>query len=200
MKLKKVISGGQTGADRTGLECAKELGLQTGGTAPLGYRTETGKDLSLKDFGLTESADISYVPRTRANAKNSDVTLWFGNTNSPGYYCTKKACKDWGKELVENPDAQMMVLVSEKYTTVNVAGNRKSTNPNVVERVQNAFRALSKNFCLCTPSTVCAFHKRGGYTTVADEVPCVQVLELSEIASPEGETGRCSSGDPDPTV
>lgn len=29
--LKKVISGGQCGADRLGLEIAKELGIETGG-------------------------------------------------------------------------------------------------------------------------------------------------------------------------
>jgi len=40
--LEMVISGGQTGADRGGLIAAKELGIPTGGTAPLGYKTEAG--------------------------------------------------------------------------------------------------------------------------------------------------------------
>ena len=51
MKLRKVISGGQTGADRTGLECAKALGLETGGTAPDSWRTDEGHDPTLADFG-----------------------------------------------------------------------------------------------------------------------------------------------------
>jgi len=35
--VEKVISGGQTGVDRMGLEVAKELGIPTGGTAPPNY-------------------------------------------------------------------------------------------------------------------------------------------------------------------
>jgi len=140
MKLSKVISGGQSGADRAGLECAKSLGLMTGGTAPKGYRTEKGPDPSLKEFGLDESIDSSYVPRTRANVRNSDATLWFGNTNSPGYYCTLKATKDWGKPFIVNPTD--LRDIAENYTTINIAGNRASTNPSVIELVQKAFSTL----------------------------------------------------------
>lgn len=140
MKLRKVISGGQTGADRTGLECAKELGLETGGTAPKGYRTETGRDLSLKDFGLTESIDWTYPPRTRANVRDSEVTLWFGNIGSPGYYCTRKACMDYGKILLVNPSDLMPIALA--YEVANVAGNRASTNPNVIALVRAAFATL----------------------------------------------------------
>ncbi len=145
MRLNKVISGGQTGADRAGLECAKALGLATGGTAPKGYRTENGTDVSLKDFGLTESVDTSYVPRTRANAKNSDVTLWFGKTTSPGYYCTKKACKDWGKVMIDNPSPDRAVELADTYDSWNIAGNRESTNPTVVELVKDFFNALKEH-------------------------------------------------------
>ena len=48
----KIISGGQTGIDRMGLEVARELGLPTGGTAPKSYWTENGADPSLAAFGL----------------------------------------------------------------------------------------------------------------------------------------------------
>ena len=83
MKLKKVISGGQTGADQTGVEEASLMGLQTGGTMPKGFRTDVGPMRAWAEkYGLTEHPDPSYVPRTRDNAKNSDVTLWFGRTRS----------------------------------------------------------------------------------------------------------------------
>src|SRR4051812_15127400 len=88
MKLKKVISGGQTGADRAALECAKALGLETGGHAPRGFRTEKGNDPSLKEFGLAETASDDYPTRTRLNVQNADATVWFGSTGSQGYYCT----------------------------------------------------------------------------------------------------------------
>jgi hypothetical protein len=54
--IEKLISGGQTGADRAGLEAAKALGIATGGTAPKGWRIEnpdgtSGSDPSLAEFG-----------------------------------------------------------------------------------------------------------------------------------------------------
>ena len=142
MKLRQIISGGQTGADRTGLECAKEIGLETGGTAPLGYRTEIGCDPSLKDFGLVVDNNWSYVPRTIQNVRDGDITLWFGNIGSPGYRCTKRACKDYGKDMIENPTD--LIVIAETFEVINVAGNRKSTNPGVCDLVRNAFRSLKK--------------------------------------------------------
>lgn len=140
MKLKKIISGGQTGADRTGLECAKELGLETGGMAPKGHRTEEGYDLSLIAYGLIESPSVSYPPRTKWNVQNSDATLWFGNLNSAGYWCTRKAAEAAHKPFLENPTT--LEALADQYEVINIAGNRKSTNPSVVELVRNVFKTL----------------------------------------------------------
>lgn len=53
--LKKVISGGQIGADRAGLEAAFKLGITTGGWAPMGFITYAGKDPELgSKFNLKE--------------------------------------------------------------------------------------------------------------------------------------------------
>ena len=172
MKLRRVISGGQTGADQTGVECASALGLETGGTMPKDFRTDVGpmRPWAMK-YGLTEHHDSSYVPRTRENAKNSDVTVWFGRTDSPGYFCTKKACKDWGKDLVANPTLDQLRELAELHEVWNVAGNRESMNPEVVTLVKNAFRLLFGKFCFCCFQEECDFHKRGGYVTKDDEVP-----------------------------
>lgn len=144
MKLRLVLSGGQTGADKTGLICAKELGIATGGTAPKGYRTEAGPDLSLRDvYGLVESEDWTYQPRTRANVRDAEATLWFGNIGSPGYKCTMKAAKKFTKDTFENPDADLMKALVFVYEVVNVAGNRLSTNPKVVDLVRDAFKGIS---------------------------------------------------------
>ena len=43
----RVISGGQIGADKIGLEEARKLGFQTGGTAPLRFQTSKGSDITL---------------------------------------------------------------------------------------------------------------------------------------------------------
>lgn len=146
MKLKKVISGGQTGADQTGVEEASALGLETGGTMPKGFRTDNGPRPDFaKKYGLVEHMDVSYVPRTRKNAKDADVTLWFGNTGSPGYFCTNKACKDWGKPMFDNPDATRMIELADTYEVWNVAGNRESKNPGVIDHVKNSFAVLKEH-------------------------------------------------------
>ena len=44
MKLRKIISGGQTGVDRAGLEAGKKLNLETGGTAPKPQKPKTPKN------------------------------------------------------------------------------------------------------------------------------------------------------------
>jgi hypothetical protein len=142
MKLNKVTSGGQTGADRTALECAKALGLETGGTAPKGYRTEAGADFSLKDFGLIESKAYDYASRTKDNVRNADVTLWFGHTNTPGYKCTKSAAASYNKPFIENPTTIEIIALADLYWTWNVAGNRFSKNPRVVLLVQDAFEII----------------------------------------------------------
>jgi hypothetical protein len=143
MKLRKVISGGQTGADRTGLECAKILGLETGGTAPKGWKIDGGVDPSLADFGLTESHSTDYAVRTRQNVRDAEVTLWFGRTDSPGYYCTRNACHLEGKPFYINPTAAQLEYVVNTYEVANVAGNRRRKNPSVVVLVQDAFRVIA---------------------------------------------------------
>ena len=77
--LKKIISGGQTGADQGGLEAAEKLSLSTGGKMPRGFKTEDGPDPKLASrFGLGELASAEYPPRTRYNVVDSDGTVIFG--------------------------------------------------------------------------------------------------------------------------
>lgn len=144
-KLRKIISGGQTGADKTALECAKALGLETGGTAPKLWRTENGADLTLRDdFGLKESQSYDYAARTVQNVKDGDVTLWFGKKGSPGYWCTKNACTKHGKEFYEDLTPLKLVYVVNTFEIVNFAGNRFSKNPDVVPEVQAAFKTIAE--------------------------------------------------------
>src|SRR5215469_4609989 len=98
MPLTKIISGGQTGADQGALYAAKELRLETGGTAPKGYRTDEGHNSNLcLDFGLNANTHYSYVPRTRQNVEDSDGTLLFGNLTSPGTRLTASLCSQFKK-------------------------------------------------------------------------------------------------------
>src|SRR3982074_1895430 len=61
--LRKIISGGQTGADRAGLDFAIEAGLEHGGSVPRGRIAEDGR---IDDrYNLIELSTGSYPARTR---------------------------------------------------------------------------------------------------------------------------------------
>lgn len=143
-KLKRVRSGGQTGADKTGLVCAKKIGLETGGVAPKGYRTDEGPDLELRDlYGLTESHTSDYAPRTKQNVQDAEATLWFGKLGSPGYYCTKNAANNQKKNFYENPTELQLAYIVNTYEDINVAGNRRRLNPAVIGLVEDAFKIIA---------------------------------------------------------
>lgn len=75
---KKIISGGQIGADRGGLDAALTLGISHGGWCPKGRKAEDGVIPS--HYQLTETASASYLKRTEWNVRDSDATLIFTDT------------------------------------------------------------------------------------------------------------------------
>ena len=145
--ITKIISGGQTGADRAGLEAGRILGIETGGTAPKNWRTETGADASLRNYGLVEHESSDYPPRTEDNVKNSDATIIFDLAKkfAPGSALTIKLCKAYNKPylLIKRIDDLLIAenisqfLLSYKVRILNVAGNRESSAPGIFEKVKN---------------------------------------------------------------
>lgn len=73
MKLDKVISGGQTGVDRAGLDAAMEAGIPVGGYCPKGRLAEDGT--IPERYPLTELTGDDYPARTEKNVMESDGTL-----------------------------------------------------------------------------------------------------------------------------
>jgi len=148
LNLQKIISGGQTGADQGALEAARELGIQTGGWASRGYKTENGPAVGiLQRFGLKEHSSSYYPDRTDMNVRMSDATVWFGKFNTAGYRCTKKAACKHNKPFIENPTEEHLIPFLEKYNvaTLNVAGNRESNNPGIQKYVKDFLIAILKH-------------------------------------------------------
>ena len=129
-EVMKIISGGQVGADLLGLEVGKELGLETGGTAPPGFITTKGKQPDLlKGYGLIEGETDPkiYRKRTIKNVQDSDGTVIFADKpSSPGTNLTISAAKKNNKPYILNPTASELKEWMSKYNieTLNVAGNR----------------------------------------------------------------------------
>lgn len=135
----KVIAGGQTGADLGGLRAAKILGIPTGGTMPLGFKTELGPRPWMRtQFGLVECGSPAYGYRTRLNAEAAHLTILFGDWRSVG---SKRTIKEIGdRPLVINPSLDALQRLVESFPAdyvVNIAGNRESGNP-MIERYVTA--------------------------------------------------------------
>ena len=72
--IKKIISGGQTGADRAALDVAIELGIPHGGWVPKGRMAEDGRLPG--NYRLSETSTIDYNQRTELNVIDSEGTLY----------------------------------------------------------------------------------------------------------------------------
>lgn len=142
----KIISGGQTGVDTIGLQVAKELGIETGGTAPKGFLREKGIDNEdISSYGLVEISDEEqadytrrkgkrdpYTGRTELNVRKSDGTVYFAtDADSAGKKATERSAKEWNKPFLLNPTAKQLRqwLIDNNIKTLNVAGNRGSKLP-----------------------------------------------------------------------
>ncbi len=69
----RVISGGQTGADRAALDAAQEFGIETGGWCPRGRWAEDGRIPAA--YPLRETPSEAVEQRTEWNVRDSDATL-----------------------------------------------------------------------------------------------------------------------------
>jgi hypothetical protein len=141
--LTRVMSGGQTGADQAGWRAARASGIATGGWMPEGFLTEAGPRPEFAEmFGAVEMPGGGYPERTRANARDSDATIWFGDPGSPGGRTTLRACTGFGKpvylviEGLTLPADVVAWIEAEEIRALNVAGNRESTEPGIVERAE----------------------------------------------------------------
>ena len=144
--IKRVISGGQSGADLGGLKAAKAFMIETGGLAPKYFKTENGMDTSLGlIYGLTESHRMDYRYRTIENVKNSDGTIIFMYRKSVGSVLTQDICSEHKKpcliyqaepEFDANEFKRFAAWIqANKIEILNIAGNRESVSPGIERSV-----------------------------------------------------------------
>ena len=91
--IRKIISGGQTGADQAALDAAIKLGISHGGCIPRGRLTEKGP-LPTR-YNLKEMPGSGYAPRTEQNVIDSNGTLIIshGELTEGSEYTRKMALK-----------------------------------------------------------------------------------------------------------
>jgi len=149
--IQKIISGGQTGADRAGLDVAIEFNIPHGGWVPKGRKTEIGR---LPDkYQLREMDTASYPKRTEQNVLDSEGTLIIshGKLNG-GSALTRNLAKKHGRpwihidmDALSVPDAKKITYAwihRNNISVLNVAGPRGSKNPKIYDTVTKVLESL----------------------------------------------------------
>ena len=132
----RIISGGQTGADRAALDWAIAHGIALGGWCPKGRKTEEG---TLPDkYTLRETPLSDYLQRTEWNVRDSDGTLIFTLSDrlDGGSLRTARFADKLGKPWLHvrpgvHPKYVAGFLRRHGVTVLNVAGKRESTAPGI---------------------------------------------------------------------
>lgn len=132
LTVTKIVSGGQVGADRAGLDFAIKHGIPHGGWCPKFRRAEDGT-VPMK-YQLQEADKGGYPHRTRLNVEDSDGTIIFTSERpGPGSAFTAKCCREAGKPFLtftpnapsgESVDRLLAWLKEHDIKTLNVAGSR----------------------------------------------------------------------------
>ncbi len=135
----KIVSGGQTGVDRAGLDVAIELEIEHGGWCPQGRRAKDGRIPDCYQLRETDSPD--YAVRTEQNVVDSDGTLilYFAKLRG-GTELTSRLARKHGRPhlLVDLHDPQSAETVrrwirDRAIRVLNVAGPRASQNEGIYE-------------------------------------------------------------------
>ncbi|MBW4674291.1 MAG: putative molybdenum carrier protein [Desmonostoc geniculatum HA4340-LM1] len=146
----KIVSGGQTGADRAALDWAIAHQIPHGGWCPKGRKAEDG--VINPRYNLTETPSDEYSQRTEWNVRDSDGTAIFSIAQKlfAGSLLTaelaqkyQKPCIHICKELAPlNPVSKLLLFISKyKIITLNVAGTRASDEAEVYQFVKSTLEA-----------------------------------------------------------
>ena len=142
MKPIKLVSGGQTGADRGALDWALAHNVECGGWCPKARKAEDGP-IDPK-YPLKETPSVAYVQRTEWNVRDSDVIVLFSlnPVSTGGSEKTVEFAREHGKPCMhlcagDKTAADALRVFVEKHgvKVLNVAGPRAGKEPRVGEFV-----------------------------------------------------------------
>ncbi|MBR90598.1 MAG: hypothetical protein CMO66_04915 [Verrucomicrobiales bacterium] len=144
MPFPKIVSGGQTGADRAALDWALANGIQHNGWCPSGRLAEDGPIAAR--YHLKETPNTTYIQRTEWNIRDSDATVIISQspTLTGGSLATlelantlRKPCLHLhgNQSIAKNAHALREFIEKTQSTTLNIAGPRASGEPAITALV-----------------------------------------------------------------
>jgi len=145
----KIVSGGQTGADRAALDFAKKNSIKYGGWCPKGGWAEdfpNSPGLLKYHKNMKETPLEKPEQRTEWNVRDSDATLIISDEslglNSNGTILTKKIAMElnkpvmianvYDKQIIENITSWLKR--SKNISILNIAGPRESESPGLYSK------------------------------------------------------------------
>ena len=142
--IKKIISGGQTGADRAALDVALKFGIPHGGWVPKGRKSEDGPLPEI--YRLQEMPTKSYEARTEQNVIESDGTVIIarGKLTGGSDYTRKMTLKHKKQllgidlNLISHFDGASLAaswIKLQRVQVLNVAGPRASEDQQIYSDV-----------------------------------------------------------------
>ena len=150
IRIGRIVSGGQTGADRAALDWAIEGGVEHGGWCPRGRRAEDG--VIPPRYGLEETPSERYEERTEWNVRDSDgtVILTLSEALAGGSLATAKFARTLGKPWLHlsrrvdgarSAEALRRFVADHAIRVLNVAGPRASGEPGIAAFVRETLDA-----------------------------------------------------------
>ncbi len=180
--IRKIVSGGQTGADQAALDVAIAMGIAHGGWIPKGRKTESGP--LAKQYRLQELPSQSYPRRTEQNVIDSDGTLIFSHGPLTG---GSALTRDFA-ETHHRPWLHMDLLLHggfaaaekvqrwvsrNRIETLNVAGPRASSDPDIYQKTVEVLETVI-HLEMTNPAAYDPFPLPG------QDTPGIAVLQLPE--------------------
>ncbi len=149
--IKKIISGGQTGADRAALDTAIKFNINYGGWIPQGRKTEEGP-LSHK-YHMDEMPTDSYSERTRQNIMDSQGTIIISRGPLTGgslltqkfAFTLKKPCCHVDLFDLDEFAAAIVInsfIVDYALDIINIAGPRAGKDPFIYNTVRTIIETV----------------------------------------------------------
>jgi hypothetical protein len=138
--IEKIVSGGQTGADRAALDFAIGRGIPHGGWCPHGRIAEDG--ILDRRYSLSETPGADASQRTEWNVRDSDGTVIFsiapglvGGSKQTAEFALqyRKPCLHVSRERDGDVAAGKLsdFIVEHQIKILNVAGPRWSEEPEI---------------------------------------------------------------------
>lgn len=146
--VERVLSGGQTGADRAALDAALAAGVPCGGWCPRGRRAEDGRVPAA--YPLRETPGWQYPQRTEWNVRDAGATLILA-TGEPdrGTALTARLAGRLGRPCLSlDPTAPAALAAAADWIrrhgvrVLNVAGPRESAQPGLYAAARDFLERL----------------------------------------------------------